>query len=274
MTNKEQTITYRERSAFYEVEYLTTVDQPFLASLVSHRVHSLLEIPAGVGRNLDWLAKTGCFTVVADIEATMVARLAERVNMLSARDRISPIKADMRCFNLGMKFDLIFVPREAFQLLICDDEAFSALVSLRRHLAHNGILVIDIALFEPHKHDKDKILPDYYDPFLPDGQLVTEWTRALLTGGTLTRWRMQHHHERTVSIEFLYLLRREDHTESALRSLVELRRYSYNGFLDLCSKANLRPSLVYRNYRQECYELDSCRAIFLFRPSSTNGSLI
>jgi hypothetical protein len=273
MTNGMQIISYKERAAFYEVEYMTRIDQPFLASLVSSRVHFILEIPAGVGRNLDWLAKTGCFIVVADIEAAMVNRLCERVDMLSAKDRVYPILADMRCLNLNIKFDLILVPREAFQLLIHDEDVSSALVSLRRHLAQDGILVIDIALFDPHKHDNDNTLPDYYDPSLPDGQFVTEWTRPLLTGGSLTRRRVQYHRDRTISIEFQYLLHKEDNTESALRSVVELRRYSYDSFLDLCSKADLLPSFVYRNYRRELYQPDSCRAIFLLQSGSSSNSL-
>jgi hypothetical protein len=180
----------------------------------------------------------------------------------------------MRCFNLNMEFDLIFIPREAFQLLISDDEALSALVSLRRHLAQNGILVIDIALFVPCKHDNDGTFPDYYDPFLPDGQQVTEWTRPLFTGGTLTRWRKQYHQERTISIEFLYLLHREDNTESTFLSVVELRRYSYDCLLDLCSKADLIPSSVYRNYSQELYEPGSCRAVLLLQSRSSNKGVI
>ena len=116
-------ITYKERAEFYEIEYATDVDQAFLYSLVTADVHSLLEIPAGVGRNLSWLHATGRLVVVADRERAMVQQLSTHIQNRGAADAILPVVADMCDLSLGRIFDLILVPQGAFQLLLNSQDA-------------------------------------------------------------------------------------------------------------------------------------------------------
>ena len=71
-------ISYKERAAFYAVEYVDDVDASFILSLVDDKTANILEIPCGVGRNVINLAKTGRKIVAADIEPQMVQELTMR----------------------------------------------------------------------------------------------------------------------------------------------------------------------------------------------------
>ena len=255
-------ITYKERAQFYGTEYATDVDQIFLRSLVTASVHSILEIPAGVGRNLPWLHATGRLVVVADREAAMVEQLSARIQATGAADHIQPVIADMRDLSLGQVFDLILVPQGAFQLLPNPQNALRALSGFRCHLAHNGRLLIDLATFQADICGDEHIRPSYYDPSIPNGQLVAEWTRVLQTGGTLTRACIQCLQEEMLTTTFYYTLRANEQEEH-LTFVMKSRRYCYEQLLALCHQAGLIPRHIYRNYSYDPYLSVGHRMVFL-----------
>jgi SAM-dependent methyltransferase len=255
-------ITYKERAEFYETEYATDVDQAFLCSLVTADVHSLLEIPAGVGRNLSWLHATGRLVVVADRERAMVQQLSTRIQSRGAADSIRPVVADMCDLSLGRVFDLILVPQGAFQLLLNSQDALRALRGFRRHLAHDGRLLIDLATFQSDICGDEHIRPSYYDPSIPNGQLVAEWSRVLPAGGTLTRARIQCLQEEMLTTTFYYTFQRNEQKEHLI-FVMKSRRYSSEQFLVLCHQAGLIPRHIYRNYSYDPYLSVGHRMIFL-----------
>ncbi len=255
-------ITYKERAEFYETEYATDVDLAFLCSLVTADVHSILEIPAGVGRNLSWLYATRRLVVVADQETAMVQQLSARIQSMGMADYIQPVVADMRNLSLGQVFDLILVPQGAFQLLPNPQDALRALSRFRCHLAHNGRLLIDLATFQTDICGDEHIRPSYYDPSIPNGQLIAEWTRVLQTGGTLTRARIQCLQEEMLTTTFYYTLRANEQEEH-LTFVMKSRRYCYEQLLALCHQAGLVPRHVYRNYSYDPYLSFGHRMVFL-----------
>jgi cyclopropane fatty-acyl-phospholipid synthase-like methyltransferase len=176
-------ISYAERAAFYETEYATTADHAFLKALVTPDVHAILEVPAGVGRNLDWLAATGREVVMADLERAMIVHLRERLAERGAQERVTALVADMRSLNLPRRFDLLIVPQGGLQLLSGPEDALRALQSLRPHLRSRGRLVLDLATFEAGVDGDEDARPSYFDPIVPNGQLVHEWVRPLPDGG-------------------------------------------------------------------------------------------
>ncbi|HKR50417.1 MAG TPA: class I SAM-dependent methyltransferase [Pseudonocardiaceae bacterium] len=266
-------VQYTERAEFYEVEYQTTVDQPFLRRLVTDQVRSILEIPCGSGRNLGWLHETGREVVCADLEAAMVRRVRERIAALGAQARISTVTADLRWFDLGRRFDLVLVPQEAFQLLCQAADAQAALHRLAAHVAPGGRLLLDLHRFAGQ--DKPDVLPDYFDPAVPEGMLVAEWTRPVENGRQLTRARRQHDHGETVQIVYHYRLHGDEGMAgqgdaglaSQWASKIVLRRYQLADIQDLATQAGLTIQSVARDYAGRPYQPGAGRMITILSPA-------
>lgn len=256
-------IGYAERAAFYEAEYATTADHAFLKALVTPDVRAILEIPAGVGRNLDWLAATGRDVVMADLEPAMVVRLRQRIAERRAEERVTALVADMRYLNLPRRFDLVIVPQGGLQLLPGPEDALRALTSLRLHLRPTGRLVLDLATFEAGVDGDEDTRPSYFDPAVPNGQLVQEWTRLLPDGGQLTRWRTQHLEPDTLTTTFFYRIEIPDGSVEESSFVMGSRRYQHDQVMLLVDAAGLCAQAVYRNYRSDSYTCSGHRMIFL-----------
>lgn len=256
-------VSYRERARFYEIEYRTDVDHAYIGGLAEGKVRSALEIPCAVGRNMDvWLARPDLDVVVADIEPEMVRRYGERLKARGGGAHITPMVADMCRMDMGRRFDLIVVPQEAFQLIPGRQAAELALAALRRHLAADGLLMIDIAFFaqgdEPHDRD---VQPVYYDPDIPDGQLYQAWVRDLPEGGTLSQARIQYQNDEETHFDNFYTLRRPHEPERRWRTEVRLRRYDADGFMAMLEEAGLRPRAIYRDYDRTPYRPGAARMV-------------
>ncbi|SEM94767.1 class I SAM-dependent methyltransferase [Lihuaxuella thermophila] len=255
-------ITYQERAQFYDVEYVTDVDQHFLQSLVSSDVYSILEVPCGSGRNVSWLAETGCFVTQVDLEKSMVDKVKEKIKQANRQDRMLAIVSDMRDMNLEREFDLVLVPQEAFQLLANEHDAIKALLSFRKHLSMDGTIMIDLATFS-HK-SKSHIGPSYYDPSFPNGELIREWTRQLPNGKSLTRSRIQHDLPSSLIVEFFYEIEGNNQKETYVTNML-LRKYDFDHFRSLCKETALEVTEVYGDYNRASYTTDSERMILLLK---------
>lgn len=257
-------VGYDRRAQIYDVEYATTVDHDFLRSLVTDQVESVLEIPCGAGRNLPWLIDSGRRTVCADLEPGMVDKVRQRAQRAGATGRISAVTANMCTFDLRRTFDLVLVPQEAFQLIESAEDAYRALVQLRRHLSPHGVLLLDLHTFTIDSTPGVPALPDYYDPEFPDGVVVEEWKRPLKDGGWLTRARTQLPAEEHMQIDYHYRLD-QGGVRDEWRSTIRLRRYTRQSVLDLATRAGLRVERTARDYRGTEWEPGAARMITLLR---------
>ncbi|MGL4548864.1 class I SAM-dependent methyltransferase, partial [Eubacterium aggregans] len=115
MMNKE--ISYDERSQFYKYELVDTIDIPFIKSLIKDDTTLILEIPCGTGSVVFEIACEKYNVTAADIEPGMVKQLENRIAKHPFKNHITPKIADMCSFDFEDTFDLIVVPREAFQLI-------------------------------------------------------------------------------------------------------------------------------------------------------------
>jgi SAM-dependent methyltransferase len=240
---------YARRARSYAAEYAVTVDQAFLASLVDAAVSRVLEVPCGAGRNAGWLAATGRDVVLMDREPRMVAE-ADRALARAARGGVArAIVGDMRHFDLDVRFDLIIVPQEGFQMVTGNADARSALASLARHLAPGARLLIDLATFGYADDDADaRIAPRYFDPREPDGHRVAEWVRPLPGGGRLRRARTQHRDGEHIRVRFDYDREDSDGNSETWTTTIELGRHDPAEFLELLAGAGLRPLEVLKDY--------------------------
>jgi SAM-dependent methyltransferase len=245
-TARPAPIGYAERAAFYEIDYPDSVELGRLRRLLSPAVHSVLEIPCGVGGITLRLLEPGRRWVAVDREPEMVRRLRERAAGHPGVGSLLAVVGDLRNLDLGEAFDLVVVQREAFQLLARED-APAALRRLRAHLAPGAVLSIDLATFAPQEHGSP-LQPSYYDPTLPDGATVDEWTRGLPSGEVLSRRRVQRHRSGAVEIEFLYDLRAGDGSREQWSATVAFTSYGKEEVIDLAAAAGLEPREIEGDY--------------------------
>lgn len=267
---RDRLVTYAERARYYDVEYDETVDQVFLRGLITDGVGTVLEIPCGAGRNVEWLSRTGRRVTLADLEPLMVERVKERIRDLGASSRVLSTVADMRHLALSQRFDLIFVPREAFQLLTDRRDALSAVRSFRRHLTPSGRLFIDLSTFIPDRFGEHDLYPSYFDPEKPSGRCIEEWSRELPDGGTLTRSRIQRAEGDTVSAEYFYEVRGGGASDR-WRSEARLKRYDLGQISRLLEEEGMKTVRAFRNYRGAPYAPGAAR-ILLVAEAAPNGA--
>ncbi|PRZ13620.1 hypothetical protein CLV36_108117 [Laceyella sediminis] len=172
------------------------------------------------------------------------------------------IVSDMRGLNLEREFDLVLVPQEAFQLLTNERDAIEALLSFRKHLSINGTILIDLATYSPQT--KSQIGPSYYDPAVPNGKLVREWTRQLPNGQSLTRSRIQHEMPSSLFLSFFYEIEGNGEKETYVSDML-LRKYDLDHFQSLCKETALEVQVVYGDYDRDPYTPQSERMVLLLK---------
>jgi SAM-dependent methyltransferase len=242
---------YSLRAPWYAIEYREEQDLDFLAGLVSPRVGSVLEIPCGAGRATRRLASTGREIVAADLEPAMLDANAALFPGGRPPANLTLVQADMRAVDLGRRFDLILVPREAIQLLAEDGEVAAALAALARHLAPSARLMLDLAplgLVSPPAERDLHLGPGYLDPSAPPGAWIDEWTRDA-GPARLSRRRRQAAPERDrIRIDFEYEAEDPDHGMRRWSSSMIMRDHSPAAIADLAAAAGLRPAEILGAY--------------------------
>jgi ubiquinone/menaquinone biosynthesis C-methylase UbiE len=130
-----------------------TYDIDFYKSFVNETTR-VLELGCGTGRiTLSLVDKCKHITGV-ELSEQMLDILQGKVERLDKdlQNKINLVKADMSNFDLNEKFDLIIFPGITFQALTTNQQRNSCLECVKRHLDHNGKVIIDF--FDP---DIDKV---------------------------------------------------------------------------------------------------------------------
>jgi SAM-dependent methyltransferase len=266
------TIGYRERAAFYAVEYREDGDRPFIEGLLGEGVRSVLEIPCGAGRNALWLAETGRSVTACDIEPAMLEALAARYPDGQPPANLTLVQADMRAFQLDKPFDLILIPREAIQLLPTTEDVAATLDCCRRHLAPGGRLVVDLAAFKAPPSGSpggdDTLQPSYYRPGQRDGVESFEWERELPDGRRMKRWQRQWDKADSVDFALRYQVCGDASKDGASEWVAEmtLRKYSMSQFRKLVADAHLNIVNAYGSYDNRVYRDGDVRMILCLQP--------
>lgn len=272
MDSAVTTITHRERAAFYAIEYQDDADWAFLRSFLTPDVASILEIPCGAGRNAPWLSQTGCRIVASDIEESMLDAVRARFPESRPPANLAARAADMRDFDFGEPFDLILCPREAIQQMTDPADFIAALSAFARNLAPGGRIVIDLAVFGrplPAWQRDASVLPVYYDPDLPDGEEIEEFTRFVPGHGWLTRFRRQWH-SAGADLAYFTLRYRISSTDDGTAAREHISNMTFRNYLPdevdrHAALAGLETEAVYGNYEKRPYRDGDCRAIYVLR---------
>lgn len=104
----------------------------------------ILEVACGTGRVYLDLLKGGLDVYGIDYSRPMLDRLREKAKSLGMRPKVR--LADMRSFNLGVKFSLIIIPFRAFLHNKAIDDQLATLRCLRRHMLPKSRLIMNFFL--------------------------------------------------------------------------------------------------------------------------------
>jgi SAM-dependent methyltransferase len=134
----DSVVPYRERS-----------DIAFFVDAAKNAGGPVLEVGCGTGRILIPIARAGIDIVGLDLSQHMLSACREKLQQESpaVQSKVLLVSADMRDFDLGRSFNLITLPFRPFQHLVSVEEQISCLAAIRRHLADEGRLILD--LFNP-----------------------------------------------------------------------------------------------------------------------------
>ena len=118
----------------------------YYLSLAQLHPSAVLELACGTGQLTVPIAATGVPTVGLDNAPEMLAAARERARAAGAAGEF--VEGDMRNFDLGRRFSLIFIARNSLLHLSEQEEFAGFFAAVRRHLAPEGILAFDI--FKPN----------------------------------------------------------------------------------------------------------------------------
>jgi len=230
------------------VPYRDRTDVPFFVDAAMAAGSPVLEIGCGTGRVLIPTARAGVDIVGLDSSTHMLALCRRRLQEESAavQSHVELVQADMRGFDLGRTYNLITVPFRPFQHLITVADQMSCLDSIRRHLAPNARLILD--LFNP---SLDALVAQQ------EGQAFGEEPPFTMSDGRrVVRRHKNVGHDRfaqVIHVELLYDVTHADGREERLVHAFPMRylfRYEVEHLLARCG---LEVEQIYAGYDKRPY---------------------
>jgi SAM-dependent methyltransferase len=200
-------------------------DLPFYENLARRCEGPILELGVGTGRVAIPLARAGFDVWGIDSSEAMLERARCKAGPSPAA-KLHLLAADMRDFDLGRQFDLIFAGLGGFHHLLTSEDQAACLRCVRRHLAPGGLFACDLRPLFHNDWDSGVSVPLFHD-----------WTRVLpSTGETVMKLRSVHV-DRTQQVQHethMYDRLAADGTVRRLTTEVDLRfttRYEMEGLL-------------------------------------------
>lgn len=114
----------------------------FYETLAERQDGAVLALACGSGQLIVPIASRGLPATGLDMSQEMLT--AARRRAVAAGARVEFVEADMRDFDLGQRFPLIFVARNSLLHLSEPDDFAALFAAVRRHLAPGGIFAFDI----------------------------------------------------------------------------------------------------------------------------------
>ncbi len=165
----------RHSSEFYDY-HAKRGDVKFYIDFAVQSGGTVLEIGCGTGRILIPTARAGVCITGLD-KSTEMLKICQRKLKDESRevsDRVKLVHADMSNFNLGSKFSLVTIPFGPFNCLVSVEEQLRCLNCIKRHLHHNGALVLDLFYPSSREFSSGEEGFSVKTPFeMPDGRSVT-----------------------------------------------------------------------------------------------------
>ncbi len=133
-----------ELAALYDLAYAGADDDlPLYEQFARRGELPSLELGVGSGRVALHLARRGLHLVGIDSSLSMLARLQAALDRETA-PRLRLVEADMRDFDLGEKFDLVYCALDTFEHLLTAEDQLATLRCVAKHMAKGGIFVAQL----------------------------------------------------------------------------------------------------------------------------------
>lgn len=142
-------------------------DIPFYMEYAKKCGGEVLELGCGTGRVLIPIAREGIKVTGFDASEVMLDIARNKATEdKSARGNVTFIHGDMKKFDIGKRFALIFIAFRSFQCLLTKSEQISCLECVCDHLSDGGLFVLD--LFAPRydllaQEKRSLDLGEFYD---------------------------------------------------------------------------------------------------------------
>jgi len=131
-----------DHPALYDALLPAGAHIPYYVDLARRHADSVLELACGTGQLTVPIANAGPAVTGLDNSAAMLNAAKERAP--KANVSVEYVLGDMRNFDLGRRFSLVFIARNSLLHLCSTDDILAALAAIRRHLAPNAIFAFDI----------------------------------------------------------------------------------------------------------------------------------
>ncbi|HEU4559200.1 MAG TPA: class I SAM-dependent methyltransferase [Longimicrobium sp.] len=115
---------------------------PFYAALADRQGGPVLELACGTAQIAVEIAARGHRTTGLDLSASMLRAARERADAAGVELRL--VEGDMRRFELGERFGLVFIPRNSLLHCTGTEDILAVFHAARRHLAEGGVFAFDV----------------------------------------------------------------------------------------------------------------------------------
>jgi SAM-dependent methyltransferase len=157
--------------------YASRPDVPFFVETAMESGGPVLELGCGTGRVLIPTAREGIDITGLDLSVDMLAVCRKKLEAEpdEVRARIRLVVGDMRSFELQERFRLVTMPFRPFQHLTTVEDQLACLGCIRRHLAEDGKVIVDVfnpmleALVKDNLGEEMTPEPEFT---MPDGRKV------------------------------------------------------------------------------------------------------
>jgi len=140
-------MTYREGAEKYYDLFGAKDDVPFYIDLAMRHGRKALELGIGTARLAIQLARSGVKTWGIDNSPHMIR--AALTNLSKEQPEVRQLvhleQADVRNFDLGERFGLIYFPSFSFDHLLTHEDQVAALRCIRKNVAPDGIYAFDLS---------------------------------------------------------------------------------------------------------------------------------
>lgn len=244
-----------ERAALYDLVYGDYDDDLAMYEQFAARGEAAsLELAVGSGRVALSLAKAGHDVVGIDTSRAMLARFEANLDE-ATRPHVRISEADIRNFDLGERFDMVYCAFDSFEQMLTNDDAVAALRCVRRHLADGGVFVTELRTLRSIDWAPTAQTP-----------LSFKWTREdPATGETVVKLSSMRASPATQTTTTTLIFDRTAHDGTVRRVTfdVTLRVYGRHEYELLLAQAGLRVSQVYGGYDLSPLTDDSDTMIFV-----------
>src|SRR5580658_4503750 len=155
-----------DHPALYDALLPATAHVSYYVDLARQASGDVLELACGTGQLTVPIASAGLPILGLDLSATMLTTARQRA--AAANVSVEFVHGDMRNFDLGRRFALIFVARNSLLHLHSTEDLLAAFAAVRRHMAPGGIFAFDV--FNPNV----RLLARPSDQRVPVFQVETE----------------------------------------------------------------------------------------------------